>query len=203
MHWQPPPLCRGISSHAARAILGLPSETEQNHTTTTTRTTTLTLPQLRQAYLTAAKQCHPDVVAPKAGAGPHHKQEAHVEFLRITQAYERLQDDLMRAQRKGQYSNYNYDDDDDDEYDNSDSDFDAACQQQLGLSAEIVEECKQNPIFRQWLQNNNSHWAQIWRTFLASHGGWTPRLVKPSLGCGSTSGFGGSSSTNRRRRRRR
>lgn len=88
------------------------------------------------------------------------------------------------------------------DYDNETDDrqaaFRAACQAQLGLPAEIVEECKQNPVFRVWLHGNNSHWAQMWRTFLAGHGGWAPQLVANAavLEAGNNGG------PQRRRRRR-
>ena len=207
---------RWISSHTARTILGLPT------TTTSTMSSPLNLPQLRQAYLQAAKQCHPDLILQQQRSSSSNdenrdsssstttttsttisnvaqqQQQRHQDFLRVTAAYECLQREVTGKSSSSSV----YDDDSTTTttfYNDDDYDFRTACVEHLGLSAESVEECKQNPIFRQWLHGNNSHWAQLWRAFLAGHGGWAPQLlVQPYLPAGNNN-----TTTTRRRRKRR
>ena len=107
---------------------------------------------LRQAYLQAALKCHPDVKKDKSGD----------EFTEITRAYELLQAGVVT-------------DDDLSITPDEDETFRRACMDWLGLPAEIVEDSKRCPIFRNWLTGGTE--ASIrWQQFLTLHGGLAPML---------------------------
>jgi hypothetical protein len=84
------------------------------------------------------------------------------DFLRITNAYELLQQEAIKS------TNYVTSQEEEEDFRN-------ACEQQLGLSAEIVEECKQNPAFLRWLSGRTDS-AHYWRSFFHQNGGLAPRL---------------------------
>ena len=143
---------RYISTHADLKLLGLSKHDEHN----------LNIKELRQAYFAAAKLCHPDMQQ-ENGAD---SKPGHDEFLRVTAAYERLSQSLSN----GPSSSSNIIIDADEE-----ADFRAACDLQLGVPAEIVEECKRSPIFRRWLAGRTDA-AHTWRNFLTQNGGLAPKL---------------------------
>ena len=143
----------------------------------------LSVRQLRQAYFELAKQCHPDVAS-----------RTQLDFREITEAYEHLlnrggfcdEADLANAVTA----------DEEDEYRR-------ACDAVLNLPAEVVEECKQNPLFRRWL-GGNTDGAQYWRIFFAGHGGLAQKLRPPAglLGEERQDGTGKRLATRRKRTRR-
>lgn len=144
-----------ISTRAALHLLGFPQEQDAH---------SLSISQLRQAYFVAAKRCHPDVHQKN---NDENNKKGHDDFLRLTAAYEVLSQAVVG--------------------DNSDiatgtiisaeeeEAFRMACDLQLGVPAEIVEECKRSPIFRRWLAGRTDA-AHTWRNFLTQNGGLTPQL---------------------------
>ena len=160
---------RGISTWTARSLLDLPTDPLQ----------TVTLKEIREAYFVAAKKCHPDM----KGDG------CHDEFLKLTTAYEVLQAQVDTSNRSHMEAIS----------ESEENLFRAACQQQLGVAAEIVEECKKNPIFRRWLGGNTDA-AHTWRDFFVQNGGLAPKLrpVTGWLGAGENAKI----PMERRRRRR-
>jgi DnaJ-class molecular chaperone len=138
-----------------------------------------TVVELRDSYFRAAKRCHPDVVAQSSpGESSTSTSPSSTDFVRLTQAYELLQQEASSADATNFVSTPS-----------EEEEFRVACEQQLGLSAEIVEECKQNPGFLQWLSGRSDS-AHHWRSFFSQHGGLGPRL-KPQQHL--SSGGGGSS----------
>lgn len=115
---------------------------------------------LRKAYFIAAKQCHPDT------SSDLDEEEGHERFLQVTEAYELLvaQLDNTAPTNGGMFIPQS-----------EEESFRRQCQEVLGLSAEIVEECKTNHGFRQWLAGNTDA-AHLWRNFLMQHGGLAPRV---------------------------
>jgi hypothetical protein len=111
--------------------------------------------QLRKAYLQAAKRCHPDIQKNKDGD----------DFRKINEAYEYLQSGVVPDPDLGITIQ-------------EDAAFRASCQEWLGLPAEVVEESKLCPIFRQWLDGKTDA-ASRWKFFLAMHGGLAPMLRPP------------------------
>lgn len=114
---------------------------------------------LRQAYLKSAKLCHPDL----------NRHSNRHDFHAVTEAYELLlgqkqemdpDDDLgITAQEELSYRE--------------------ACEEWLGVSADVVEESKKCPMFRDWLQGTTDA-AILWNSFFALHGGMAPMLRTPS-----------------------
>jgi hypothetical protein len=123
-----------------------------------------------------AKKCHPDVVSTSES----------LDFLEITDAYEYLlknkhhtsQDYIVSLEEEETYRQ--------------------ACLTILGIPAEIVEESKQNPMFRHWLSGNTDA-AQHWRSFFAVHGGLALKLRPPA---GFLEGGSDTPKSETRRRRR-
>ncbi|GKY90288.1 hypothetical protein MPSEU_000002900 [Mayamaea pseudoterrestris] len=150
---------RCISSRAARSLLGLPPHASQE----------LTMMDIRFAYFKRAKECHPDIVR---GSSSNDNDDndvaaAHSDFIKVTLAYEVLQQELTG--RSGSSNN------DIIISQSEEESFRIACEQQLGLSAELVEECKTCEAFREWLTGNTDA-AHTWRDFFMQHGGLAPRL---------------------------
>jgi hypothetical protein len=142
----------------------------------------LTPKALRTAYLEAAKRCHPDTQTEKMS-----NQDTGEQFRQVTEAYEVLLGTNM--------TNFT---DDFGITDAEEAEFRRACQEMLGLRAEIVEESKRCPAFRQWL-DGRSDAAHYWRVFFMRYGGLAPKL-RPSAGMieGSKATLPKSSSRRRR-----
>ena len=179
-------IIRSISTVAAKSLLGFSKECQP------------TIKELRHAYFEAAKLCHPDKLQLQKQV---QRQQRHqqgqadgttttttttttgttttpTDFRDITAAYEHL---LNKKKKKGM----NGDDggDDNDYYEiplEGEQIYRRACMDVLGIPAEIVEESKQNPMFRRWLDGNTDG-AQYWRSFFAVHGGLAPKLRRPRL----------------------
>ena len=143
-----------------------------------------TIKELRHAYFDAAKQCHPDL--------QRHKEKENgadaLDFRDITAAYEHLLNHQINNGEKFQISQ-----DEEDTYRQ-------ACLDVLGVPADIVEESKQNPMFRHWL-GGNTDGAQHWRAFFSGHGGLAEKL-RPPAGYLETSHSRPRSETRRKRLRR-
>jgi hypothetical protein len=172
---------RTISSSAARALLGLPTSTTTSAnkaSSSSTDPSPLTLTELRHAYFAAAKRCHPDMKK-KGDHDNNDDDENHikngettasaVDFLQVTHAYEILQREITNTQDELAAITSS-----------EEEEFRNACQSWLGMKAEIVEECKKNPIFRQWLSGRTDA-AYHWRAFFQQNGGLAPKL-RPSGG---------------------
>jgi len=159
------------STTEARQLLGLPVERSRSENN-------LTAKELRLAYYKAAKDCHPDVQASTKTKAKN--QDSAERFRLVTDAYELLQ-------RK---SSGKEDDDtcaiifDDDISLQDEADYRTACQNWLGQPAEIVEESKRCPAFRQWLAGRTDA-AVTWNQFFMLHGGLAPRLMPRQLGMSS------------------
>lgn len=128
----------------------------------------LTPAVVRNAYLEAAKACHPDTL----GTSPSNddtatKQQAARQFQLVTEAYEVL----LNSNTTITSNDYGITIE-------QEQMFRTACEQKLGLSAEIVEESKQCPAFRQWLAGKTDA-AHYWRVFFIQHGGLAPQLRPP------------------------
>lgn len=135
-----------------------------------------TVKELRHAYFEKAKECHPDVAS-----------SAELDFLEITEAYEYL---LQNKHHTSQDYIVSLDEEET---------YRQACVDFLGIPAEIVEESKQNPMFRHWLGGNTDA-AQHWRSFFAVHGGLALKLRPPA---GFLEGGGSNQSNLERRPKRR
>ena len=147
-------LCRCISIRAAKEVLGFGPQHRP------------TMRELRAAYFEAAKQTHPDVTAAAAASADNNNKKG-MDFVQVTLAYERLLDSReIENDVTWKISN-----DEQDEYRR-------ACQAVLGIPAEIVEESKQNPMFRRWLDGNTDG-AQHWRAFFSANGGLAQKLQAP------------------------
>ena len=139
---------RSITTKAALSVLGMEGAFTQR--------------QLRDAYYTAAKRCHPDLVSAE--------DDTPLDFREVTDAFEHL----MKAG-----SMLESEDDEELVTVSEDERFRTACREILGLSAEAVEESKRDPKFRQWLKGNTDA-AHYWRNFLMGHGGLAPQLRPPA-----------------------
>jgi hypothetical protein len=146
------------TARQARMLLGLSSNDEA-----------LEMVTLRKAYFVAAKQCHPDTFS----SSSEQEEVGYERFLHVTEAYELLAAQLATAATASHHDR-RFDDDTSISKSEQES-FRAECQRILGLSAEIVEECKRSHGFRQWLQGNTDS-AYLLRDFLMQHGGLAPRL---------------------------
>jgi hypothetical protein len=211
------------NSSAVRSALGLLNL--HNNTDFTAR-------QLRDAYFLAAKKCHPDTSNIEIIAGSNDendtlkaqkiRKELTSIFLQITDAYELLQKHCKNqpsSSSSASSENHKTRSSTNTEFDNEveffslteEEDYRQACLDHLGLDADIVEESKKCPLFRQWLQGNTDS-AAIWGNFLMLHGGLAPmikndgkKVLHVTEGDGHYYSREGSSSTggNRKRRRRR
>lgn len=144
---------------------------------------------LRTAYLQAAKECHPDTKDVDEC-----KEEAAQRFRLVTEAYELLLsgNDMTSSDDSVDGANY---------YgitDKEEAEFRRACQERLGLPAEIVEESKTCPAFRQWLDGKTDA-AHYWRVFFIQHGGLAPKIRPPPAGLLESNVDPTKSSTRRRR----
>jgi len=140
---------------AAKKLLGIIESTD------------VSLKELRAAYFRAAKRTHPDMKI--YGQSTVNGVD---EFRRITEAYELL---MASREMNGTFEREAHDlisEEEEERYRN-------ACISVLGIPAEIVEESKQNPMFREWLQGNTDG-AQWWRMFLANNGGLAQKLRPPA-----------------------
>lgn len=148
-----------------------------------------TTQELRRAYFAAAKKCHPDALQKT-------KKDTDVakEFRLVTMAYEKLQSSStssMTQLHNNQDGNLSMD---------QQLQFRSACQLILGVPAEIVEECKRDAKFRQWLLGNTDA-AIYWRNFLSVHGGLAPMLETTAGYLGSSSNRNGEPKSETRRKR--
>jgi hypothetical protein len=158
----------------------------------------VTMKELRYAYFAAAKLCHPDMLSSRTQQQSHNNVrddekdddgnddsvDSGERFRLVTDAYELLQEAIVGLRRASMAKKNQDNDDDDDEnvYDEHDTItekeeqiYRRACWDVLGLPAEIVEEAKQTPQFREWLQGRTDA-AIIWQSFLLQHGGLAPQL---------------------------
>jgi len=165
--------CRGVSTSAAKKLLGFPAEY------------TPTVKELRRAYFEAAKECHPDMKPQqqKQKANNEDKEKQNdddknnkdvndelmggIDFRDITEAYEHLLDNGSRKTEEPEISI------------EEEEDYRQACLLVLGLKAEIVEESKRNPMFRNWLDGRTDG-AQVWRGFFSTHGGLARKINPPA-----------------------
>lgn len=166
------------------------------------------LTQLRTAYFESAKKTHPDTKEQQPdddvdSSNSNTKKSSHMDFVALTQAYQLLQQHTScgTLSRKTRYSHngktaegltpQQYEDN-----------YRTACADRLGVDARIVEECKQNADFLQWLAGRSDA-AHTWRDFLSNWGGLAPVLSvdddENDMGVATLS----SSSMNRPVRRRR
>jgi hypothetical protein len=124
-----------------------------------TKNCQFTVRELRHAYFEAAKLHHPDVLKQRQDKTTIH------DFRDITTAYEYLlqsphitklpQEEIITHDEEAEYR--------------------SACLDILGIPAEIVEESKKNPMFRQWLQGKTDA-AMHWKMFLSKYGGLAEKL---------------------------
>jgi hypothetical protein len=142
----------------------------------------LTPKVLRQAYLEAAKRCHPDTQMER-----NSKQDTGEQFRQVTEAYE-----VLLGTSMPNFSN------DLGITDSEEAEFRRACQEMLGVRAEIVEESKRCPAFRQWLAGKTDA-AYTWQVFFMRYGGLAPKL-RPSAGMIEGSKVELPKSSSRRRR---
>jgi hypothetical protein len=154
----------------------LPTSQQQREITTSSAKVLLhlnqdikpTVKELRHAYFEMAKKCHPDV---RGDSGDE------LNFLELTEAYEYL---LHSKHTRNNQDAHIISLEEEETYRQ-------ACLYVLGIPAEIVEEAKQNPMFRLWL-GGNTDGAHYWKGFLSAHGGLAQRLRPPSGYMISTTG---------------
>jgi len=121
---------------------------------------------LRDAYFTAAKLCHPDLNKTKSNG------DLTERFLEITEAYELLQKQKLNTSFDDEEINMTHIITKTEEQMYRD-----ACRECLGLDADTVEESKRCPLFRNWLKGKTDA-AFTWSNFFMSHGGLAPMLRK-------------------------
>ena len=142
---------RSITTTAAKSMLGFKKEARP------------TIKELRHAYFEAAKLCHPDMQQ-------DHNEEDQRDFRDITEAYEHLLNGKHHRAHGDDYFQVSVEEEEQ---------YRQACIDILGIPADIVEESKQNPMFRHWLDGNTDG-AQYWRSFFAVHGGLAQKLRPPA-----------------------
>jgi DnaJ domain len=164
--------------------------------------TTLSRMEIRLAYFQAAKESHPDC---GITADDETAKSMNDKFNKVTQAYEYLiQHYCTHSNSNKNNTNSNSNDDNDNNWGitlEEEIDFNDSCLAVLGLRAEIVEESKQDPSFRQWLLGNTDS-AYIWRNFLANHGGLAPKL-RPRLMLDTSTEYTTTIENSKRQQRRR
>lgn len=165
---------RHITTASAKSMLGFTEHCQ------------FTIRELRHAYFEAAKLHHPDVIK-------QHPNRIVFDFRDITNAYEHL---LTSSHI---ISHISEDEpiithDEEDEYRR-------ACLDILGIPAEIVEESKKNPMFRQWLMGKTDA-AMHWKMFLSKYGGLAEKL-RPRVQIGKGVGGGKVGGVDGRRKRKR
>lgn len=146
-------ITRFITTQSAKSLLGLKVDKKP------------TIQELRFAYFEMAKQCHPDVQKNDDDA-------TSIDFLELTEAYEYLLHGNRQQQDQQQTTSVIISQ-------QEEEDYRQACLDVLGIPAEIVEESKQNPMFRHWLGGNTDA-AQHWRSFFSVHGGLAQKLRPPA-----------------------
>ena len=144
--------------------------------------------ELRYAYYQAAKTCHPDAqrhANPNSNntnksTTPNDNKTTNQKFVELVEAYELLQQHVTELENDSWWTCKDRTDGSSSSSSSSvEEEFCRACETQLGLSGELVEECKGNPLFLQWLAGNTDA-AQLWNTFLDLHGGLAPVLRSSS-----------------------
>ena len=138
-----------FTTDSARKILGIDHEN------------CMSPKELRLVYLKAVKRCHPDT----ATASHLSKAEVLSQFRNVFDAYEFLQGKISELADLGITAT-------------EEANYRAACHNWLGLSADIVEESKRCPMFRNWLKGETDS-AESWRMFFSLHGGLAPMLRAP------------------------
>lgn len=132
--------------------------------------------ELRDAYFNAAKRCHPDSTFQKQSDDVN-VYDLTSQFMQLTDAYEYLQ----------KQNNEPFDEDDHEIKisDNEEQIYRENCLEVLGLQAEVVEESKRCPLFRDWLRGNTDA-ALHWKIFFMLNGGLAPKLnpVSNLIGAG-------------------
>ena len=130
--------------------------------------------QIRDAYFTAAKRCHPDLVVSDSEKDI---ARAAQQFIRLSDAYDliRKNDSVLSSSSSTTTTTTAATTESEQVLQSEEDAFRAACEQWLGLSAEVVEDSKRCPMFRQWLVNGGKS-AVHWLNFLRINGGLTPRL---------------------------
>lgn len=181
--------------------------------------------ELRDAYFTAAKLCHPDSPNAKIiiltdvddhctiknGGNKNYvekdmdeetrKEQLTSQFHAISEAYELLQ----KKSNIGFFSSSSQQPSTNEYINKSEEEhFRQACIEFLGVDAEIVEESKRCPLFREWLKGRTVD-AFLWNTFLMKHGGLAPMLRRKKVanlaaGGGDDDGSVVGGKTRRRRR---
>ena len=170
-----------ISTSAAKSMLGFPEDKKPS------------IIELRNAYFVAAKRCHPDIVNQQQ-SDTEEDGNASYDFRDITAAYEHL--------LNGDHIESNPEEAEIIITRNEEEEYRDACRTMLGLPAEIVEESKQNPMFRKWLTGNTDA-ALHWRSFFAANGGLAQKIRPPAGYIGSNPDTVVRKSDSRRKRGRR
>jgi hypothetical protein len=140
---------RHITTAVAKSMLGFTEHSK------------FTIRELRHAYFEAAKLHHPDVIK-------QHQNNTDIkqyDFRDITIAYEHLLNSPHTSQTDEPIITHD-----------EETEYRTACLDILGIPAEIVEESKKNPMFRQWLMGKTDA-AMHWKMFLSKHGGLAEKLV--------------------------
>jgi hypothetical protein len=167
-----------LSVTAAKKLLGIPSAQSA-----------LSGRELRLAYFEAAKRCHPDSTSRQNNRSDDDDDFAR-QFHLVTEAYELLQQSEDSIIRGGDIITQS-----------EEMEYRKACRIWLGIDAETVEESKQCPAFRQWLQGKTDA-AFHWRLFFMKHGGLAKKLREPTalIGESQTRAADVPKSSTRRRR---
>lgn len=179
---------RPITTAAAKSMLGIPPEYQY------------TIRELRHAYFEAAKLHHPDVLKrqqqqqERSDSNNNNNETTFYDFRDITNAYEHLlhssNDPLQQSPSSEPIITHD-----------EETEYRTACLEILGIPAEIVEESKKNPMFRQWLMGKTDA-AMHWKMFLSKYGGLAEKL-RPRVQIVRGDGEEGVRRVDGRRKRRR